>query len=210
MALIDIQQYLTQVLTSKEMREGLGDGSGFLELAEGPSKAAIHAVLTIPPRKLRHYADTLVNKRCRAVGKCLPATLRMLGADRFRELFCSRISANWPSGPARHRSDAIAFAQTLARAPEPDWPDGVIDIAAYESAALQAQDPNRRLVVWHARYTPEDLIRASMTGQTAVDLIRRPTIVIWFRFRKGGALRVFRFSTPHCLPTPSASATRLM
>ena len=40
-------------------------------------------MMSIPPRQLRHYAEALVNKRCRAVGKCLPATLRMLGLGPF-------------------------------------------------------------------------------------------------------------------------------
>ena len=110
------------------------------------AEEAIRAVMAIPPRQLRHYAEALVNKRCRAVGKCLPTTLRMLGTDRFRERFRVHAAETWPTGPARHRDDAIAFAEKIRRAPGPGWPDGVIDIAAYESAALQARDPTRRIV----------------------------------------------------------------
>ena len=76
MALADMQRILTQVLTSPEIRERLRAEAENLTEAEDPRQEAIRAVMTIPPRQLGHYAEALVNKRCRAVGKCLPATLR--------------------------------------------------------------------------------------------------------------------------------------
>lgn len=210
MALADMQQILTQILTSPETRERLRAEAENLNEAGSPRHEAIRAVLAIPPRQLGHYAEALVNKRCRAVGKCLPTTLRMLGADPFRERFRVHATETWPTGPARHRDDAIAFAEKLRRTPGPDWPDGVIDIAAYEAAVLRARDPTRRIVVVLARYAPEDLIRASTAGQRGVNLIRRPTVVVWIRLWKGGPARAIRFSTPQSRPIPSESATRLM
>ena len=210
MALADIQRILTQILTSPAIRARLRSEAESLTEAEGPRQEAIYAVMTISPRQLGHYAEALVNKRCRAVGKCLPATLQILGTDRFRERFRVHAAETWPTGPARHRDDAIAFAEKVRRAPGPDWLDRVVDIAAYESAALRARDPSRRIVAVLARYAPEDLISASTTGQRAADLIRRPTVVVWIRLWKGGPSRVFRFSTPQSRPIPSESATRLM
>src|SRR5208337_4191949 len=70
MALADIQRILTQILTSPAIRARLRSEAESLTEAEGPRQEAIYAVMTISPRQLGHYAEALVNKRCRAVGKC--------------------------------------------------------------------------------------------------------------------------------------------
>ena len=207
MALADIQRILTRVLTSPEIRERLRSEAEHLN--EDPRDEAIHAVLSIPTSQLTHYAEALVNKRCRAAGKCLPATLQMLGSYRFRERFRHHATETWPAGPARHREDAIAFADKIRRAPEPEWTEEVIDLAAFEGAALRARDPARRIVAILVRYAPEDLIRAT-TSRRGAGLSRRPTVVIWIRLRKGGPSMTIRFSIPQSRPTPSESATRLM
>ncbi len=137
MALADVQQLLTRALTCPQTRMRLQTEAENLIQAEGLSDQAARAVMAIPAGQLEHYALALVNKRCRAVGKCLPATLRMLGVDRFRERFRVHAAETWPAGPARHRDDAIRFAEKLHRTPDPDWPEGTLDIAAYESAALR-------------------------------------------------------------------------
>jgi len=121
MALADMQRILTQILTSPEIGERLRAEAENLTEAESPRQEAIRAVMRIPSRQLGHYALALVNKRCRAVGKCLPATLQILGTDRFRERFRVHAAETWPRGPARHRDDAIAFAEKVRRAPGPDW-----------------------------------------------------------------------------------------
>jgi len=144
------------------------------------------------------------------VGQCLPATLRMLGSDWFRERFRIHAAETWPTGPARHRDDAIAFADKIRKNPEPEWTDELIDLAAYEAARLRARDPARRIVAILLRYAPEDLIRAATPGQAGAGLSRRPTLAVWIRLRTGGPSKAIRFSMPHSRPTPSASATRLM
>jgi len=209
MALIDMQRILTRVLTSPELRERLrAEGENFNK-NEDPRNEEIYALMKIPAIQLARYAEALVNKRCRAVGKCLPATLRMLGSDRFRERFRLHAAEIWPAGPARHRDDAIAFADKICRAPEPEWTAEVIDLAAYEAAALRARDPTRRIVAILIRYAPEELIRAP-TERREASLRRQPTVLVWIRLRKGGPSKAIRFSMPQSRPTPSESATRLM
>jgi hypothetical protein len=210
MALADLQRLLTRVLTSPESRESLRAECANLSHDKQPLEEATPAVMNIPLHQLTHYAEALVNKRCRAVGQCLPATLRMLGSYRFRERFRVHATETWPTGSARHRDDAIAFADTISRAPEPEWTDLVIDLAAYEAATLRARDPTRMLVAILVRYTPEDLISAATSGRRGAGLTRRPTLVLWIRLWKGGPSKVIRFSTPQSRPMPSESATRLM
>ncbi|WP_148590784.1 hypothetical protein [Aquisphaera giovannonii] len=131
------------------------------------------------------------------MANCLPATTRALGPRLLADLFRRHAADSWPAGPKRHRDDAITFAGRLARGELlPDVPPWLADAAAFESAALQARDPSRRLVITLLRYRPDALIPALLAGQPGDEVPRRPTLVAWIRWRAGGDARFVRASVP--------------
>jgi hypothetical protein len=198
MALADIQQLMTRLVTDPGLRARFLSDPQEVKASQGWSEDAIHVLAAVPARQLRHYGEALVHKRCRAVASCLRLTHRVLGADRFARLFRAHAAGFWPRGPGRHRDDAIAFVERIREvmAEESSVPAWAADIAAYEAAALRARDPRRRWVVLWARYRWEDLVGASRSGEIGCNLARRPPLNVWFRSSRTAPLRGFRLSFP--------------
>ena len=115
MSLPELQRMLARLVTASDLREGfLDDPEGVAE-SQGWDAQLAGVLATVPPHQLRHYGESLVNKRCREAARCLPLTFKALGDSRFRTLFREYAGESTTRGPARHRDDAISFAR---RAPE--------------------------------------------------------------------------------------------
>ncbi|WP_165232823.1 hypothetical protein [Aquisphaera insulae] len=240
MALLDLQRELTRILTDPSYRarflaaagEGRGDQRGeigsapdasatAMDLEKGHSlKASLLAIssdeplvalASVPPDQLRHYAEGLIRKRRGAVAASLPATSKALGPRHFADLFRRHAADVWPTGPKRHRDDAIAFAGRLARGDLlPEIPPWLADAASFESAFLRSRDPSRRLVLILLDHRPDDLIPALLADRPGAEVPRRPTLVAWLRAHPGADPRYLRISAPRLLAAlMSGLATRL-
>jgi hypothetical protein len=198
MSLPELQRMLARLVTASDLREGfLGDPEGVAESLGWDAQLA-GVLATLPPHQLRHYAESLVNKRCREAARCLPLTFKALGESRFRNRFREYAGESATRGTARHRGDAISFAHVLrSERPEasrnPAW---LADLAAYEAALLRALDPRRWIVVLTLGHSPRDLAKAAHSGDSAVIVPRCSSFLVWIRLTRHGPCRLFRLSIP--------------
>ena len=112
MSLPELQRMLARIVTAPDLREHFLDDPAGVADSQGWDARLAGVLATVPPHRLRHYGESLVNKRCREAARCLPLTFQALGTRRFRSLFREHAVASTTRGPARHRDDAIAFART--------------------------------------------------------------------------------------------------
>jgi hypothetical protein len=200
MSLLDFQRILARIVTEPDLRERfLGDPEG-VAASHGWGSEPARLVAMVSPDRLRHYGESLINKRCREAARCLPLTLRVLGHPRFRTLFHEYARASTTRGPARHRDDAIAFAERLrsdwSRVPEdPAWSG---DLAAYEAAALRTGDPTRRVILLRLEHAPRDLVTVALAPHSAAIVPKRMSLVVWIRWTRAGPFGQIRVVIPRC------------
>ena len=195
MALDDVQRVLTRLLTDPAFRERFLADPEATARAEGLAPADARALAGVPAAQVRRAGAGLANKRRRGAAGCLPMTRRALGEPRFADRFRAYAPTYQPTGPKRHRDDAVAFAAWLKAAPDglPAW---VVDLAAFEAAALRARAPGRRCVSVRLRHAPADLAAAAMAEGPTPEPPFRPTRVVWLRLTRTGRLRSFAFWSP--------------
>jgi hypothetical protein len=198
MNLPEFQRILARIVTTPGLGERFLDNPEVVAVSEGWDANLARLLATIPPHQLRQYGESLVNKRSRVSASYLPLTFKALGDSRFRALFRDHARVSTPQGPARHRDDAIAFAEKLrSERPEaPKHPAWLADLAAYEAASLLAGIPGRRFSVVRLRYSPRDIAEAALSGKTADNVPRRFSLIVWIRLTRMGPSRQFRLAIP--------------
>ncbi len=199
MNLHELQRILARIATSPDLREQfLGDPEGVgyssrwdIGLSRTPA--------TIPAHQLRHYGESLINKRCREASRRLPLTFKALGDSQFRTRFRAFAHASMPRGPARHLADAIGFADMLrgARPDLPRHPAWLGDLSAYEAASLRACGTmGSRIVLLRLGHSPRELVEAAVSGNPASTIAKRSTLIVWVRLTRRGPARQFLLAIP--------------
>jgi hypothetical protein len=198
MSLADLQRILARLVTEPDLREHFLDDPEGVAGSEGWGTELASLLAAVPKDRLRHYGESLISKRCREAARCLPLTLKVLGPLRFRTLFHEHARMSTTRGPARHRDDAIAFADRLRSAfsEGPEHPPWLADLAAYEAAALRAGDPKRRMILLCLGHAPRDLVRAAVAGDSTAIVPRRVALIVWIRWTRIGTARQFRLVIP--------------
>jgi hypothetical protein len=198
LSLLDLQRILARIVTEPDLRERFLNDPQQVAGSQAWATDPACALATVPPDRLRHYGESLIKKRCREATRCLPLTLMVLGHARFRTLFHQYARTSTTRGPARHRDDAIAFADRLRsdRSDVPEYPVWLADLAAYEAASLRAGDPKRRLVLLRLGHSPQDLVTAALSQNAAATLPIRVSLIAWIRLTRTGPSRQFRLVIP--------------
>jgi hypothetical protein len=198
MNLPELQRILARIATSPDLREQfLGDPEG-VGYSSGWDIGLTRRLATIPAHQLRHYGESLINKRCREASRWLPLTFKALGDSRFRTRFRAFAHASMPRGPARHLADAIGFADMLrgARPDLPRHPAWLADLSAYEAASLRAGTMGSRIILLRLGHSPRDLLEAAVSGNPASTVAKRPTLIVWVRLTRRGPSRQFLLAIP--------------
>ncbi|HWE37279.1 MAG TPA: hypothetical protein VG406_11990 [Isosphaeraceae bacterium] len=198
MGLAESQALLARLLVDAALRERfVADPTG-VAAAFGLDAEEASGLARASADQVAWFADSLVRKRRGAVAKCLPLTRRALGGDRFDSLFRRHAAAFIPGGVARHRDDAIAFADLLGRVEDiaTTW---LGDLVRLEAASLRASEPVRRWSQCRLRHRPDAVLRAALDG---ADPPPRPCpcLIVWFRTTRRGRLRRLVLAPPRWRP----------
>jgi hypothetical protein len=162
------------------------------------------ARLSVP--QVSRFAASLHAKRLKAVRRLLPCTGRALG-ERFAPSFRRHATGYVSQGTKRHRDDAIAFSDFLARMaqtkaeqdqqeqhPLEPW---VADIARYEAAWLYMVNSGRPgLLVRRFGYPIAALMQVLARDQVPPTPARRPCLGLWLRPSLQGDVRHLVLSLP--------------
>jgi hypothetical protein len=187
LSLRDLQRQVARLVTEPALRQRFLDRPAETAEAEGWDAETARALAEIPPDRLRHFGDSLANKRAFDVSRTLPLTLRAVGEPRFFALFRELVAGSPRSAGGRIRDDAVAFAGALRGAgPRSDVPAWVADLAAFEAASIRASAPGPRLVALRLGHHPGDLVAATLGAGPHGEVRPRRTIVLWFRLGRSG------------------------
>lgn len=195
MALAEVQRALARLYTDEATRERfLADPAAAGE-ALGLSDVEAALLARLPADGLRYFAASLRRKRLGEVVKLLPLGHQALG-PRFAALFWRYADTSIPTGTAKHRQDALAFAAFVERAAhgealEPPW---AADLLRYEAAWLACGEAAGRALVRRFRYPPARLAHAVATG--APPPPPRPTLAVWARLGPGSRWRLVTLPLP--------------
>ena len=159
MPLADDQKLLTRLLTDRSLlEEFLNDPIRAAENAGFPRESALR-LAQIPSEHLRGSGRSLIQKRASAVAKILSQTHKALGHEAFQRRFREYAEHNWPTGPKRHRDDAIGFGDFLRRQRQ-EIPSWIRDLASWETAVLAIASSSRRIVARKLGHHPAALREA--------------------------------------------------
>ncbi|MBG1267210.1 hypothetical protein [Nostoc sp. WHI] len=177
MGLAQTQEVLAQLYTNTEFRERFFANPETVGAELELSCDEAQKLAQVSAQEVNVFANSLKWKRLREVREQLPRTARTLGKN-FTALFWRYAQTHVPKGIKKHREDAIAFANFIARVTQeenidPPW---ISDLVRYEKTWLLAYEPTRRLIVCWFHYP---------VGIASSDTMNRQlTIAIWFRFSK--------------------------
>ncbi len=182
MGLAQTQEVLAQLYTNNDLRERFFANPQNIGAELGLSCDEAEKLAQLSAQEVNIFANSLKWKRLGEVRSQLPRTARALGKN-FTALFWRYAQTYVPKGIKKHREDAIAFANFIARVDQeedidPPW---ISDLVRYEKTWLLAYEPTSRLNVSWFRY-PVGI-------PSAEGMKRQPTIAIWFRFSKRSQLR---------------------
>ena len=155
-------------------------GSGWV------GSAATHVYLAAP--RERRFVQ---------VYKLLPLSHRVL-KGRFTYYFDRYVAEHGAVSFERLFGDVLAFADYLeAKIQEDHLGSGwTLDILRFEKARIKAADPKRRIVVQAFRHDISRLVRGVMRKGELFAAVRRRSVAVWWRRRKGEPVRYAVFNAP--------------
>jgi hypothetical protein len=194
MALAAVQQALARLYTDRDARERFWEDRAAAGAEWGLTPEEIEQLTTLSRAEVDRFAGGLRAKRRNEVAKLLPRTADTLG-PRLRALFAEYADASLPSGPGKHREDAMRFAAWLAEHMATNAPgrQSIVDLASYEAACLTAFTSGRRIQIRFYRTALRELLTGAL-GSTAVR--SQPTIALWLRLPRNGRMRLVLLTFP--------------
>jgi hypothetical protein len=190
MGLAESQKFLARLSTDAALRDRFLDDPVRVAAEFDLSPADAREFEALMPGSIVGFAGSLIRKRRGEVASLLPTTVRALGLERFARLFRQHAQNHVPAGIKKHRDDAIAWADFVAR--EVNDPPWIGDLARLEARAMLAYDPARRWTWVRLRYHPSDLAQAS----AETPILSRPSLVAWLRIMPKGRLRRIILARP--------------
>jgi len=176
MSLLQTQQLLARLYTNTEFRERFFANPQTVGAELGLSDDESHQLAQLSVQDVNLFANSLKWKRLGEVRQFLPRTHLALGKN-FNALFWKYAESYIPSGIKKHRQDAIAFADFIAKVArdegiEPPW---VGDLVRYEQTWVLAYQASIYLRVCWFRYPVHQPENSDIC-------IEKPTILVWWRF----------------------------
>ena len=192
MGLAESQRLLARLYTDAALRDRFAADPAGVADEFGLTSDEAKSLALLPIDQLDDFAGSLIRKRRGEVESLLPMTFRALEAPRFASLFRRFAQGYVPIGIKKHRDDAVAFAEFLAReVTDPPW---LGDLARFEAASMMAHDPARRWTLLRLRHHPLDLAR--MAIDRTIPPRTRSTWIVWYRLAASGRLRRMMLSWP--------------
>lgn len=171
MGLAQTQQVLAQLYTNTEFRERFFANPQAVAVELGLSGDEVQQLAQLSAQDLNIFANSLKWKRLGEIRELLPRTAKVLGKN-FNTLFWRYAETHLLTGIKKHRDDAIAFANFIAKVAhdedlEPVW---VADLVRYEKTWLLAYEPG---ICWKFCWLRYAIHR---------DFTAKPTLAIWWRW----------------------------
>jgi hypothetical protein len=183
MGLAQTQQVLAQLYTNSELRKRFFANPQTVGAELGLSECETEQLSRLSVQEVNVFANSLKWKRLGEVRELLPRTARVLGKN-FTTLFWRYAETHLLQDIKKHREDAIAFANFIAKVAQQEGidPAWVSDLARYEKTWLLVYELQHGLQVCWFRYPVGSL------GSTDMNLSQL-TIAVWWRFSGRWSLR---------------------
>lgn len=211
MGLAETQRLLAHLYTDARVREQFFTQPAALAAQLSLSPAALPQAGTLPRDEITRFAKSLQAKRLADTAKLLPLTRRALGRQ-FPLRFRAWTETAPLLSPRRHSDDALRFSDHLLHpagsAPPAPLPNWIADLIRYESAALRAARPDRRLIMLRLRFTLADFQRCARSPRHRAKLRPGFSLFLWFRLTPHGPLRTLQFPFPDHRPALAPRSRR--
>ena len=197
MGLTEIEQILARLSADEGLRERFVNDPFALGRELGLSAARSRQLRRAAAERFDSIAASPRERRFVQVYKLLPLTHRVL-KSRFTYYFDNYVAEHGAVSFERLFGDVLAFADYLeAKIQEDHLGSGwTLDILRFEKARIKAADPKRRLVVATFRHDIKRLVRGVMRKGELFAAVRRRSVAVWWRRRKGEPVRYAVFNTP--------------
>lgn len=197
MGLSEIEQILARLSSDKELRERFVNDPFALGRELGLSPTSTRKLRRAAATRFDSFAATPHERRVVQVNKLLPLTHRVL-KGRFTDYFDRWVAEHGAVSFERLFGDVFAFADYLEKKlTEEHLGSGwTLDILRFEKARLKAADPKRRFVIQTFRHDISRLVRGVMRKGEMFAAVRRRTVAVWWRRRKGDPVRYTVFGAP--------------
>jgi len=197
MGLQEIEQILARLSADEELRGRFVNDPFALGRELGLSTAASRQLRRAAAARFDSIAASPRERRFVQVYKLLPLTHRVL-KGRFTYYFDRYVAEHGAVSFERLFGDVLAFADYLEKRMTEDhlgsgW---TLDLLRFEKARIKAADPKRRLVVATFRHDISRLVRGVMRKGELFAAVRRRSVAVWWRRRKGEPVRYAVFGTP--------------
>jgi hypothetical protein len=197
MGLTEIEQILARLSADEKFRERFVSDPFALGRELGLSAAGSRQLRRAAASRFDAIAASPRERRFVQVYKLLPLTHRVL-KGRFTYYFDRYVAEHGAVSFDRLFGDVLAFADYLEkRLTEDQLGSGwTLDILRFEKARIKAADPKRRFVVATFRHDISRLVRGVMRKGELFAAVRRRSVAVWWRSRKGEPVRYAVFNTP--------------
>ena len=197
MGLQEIEQILARLSADDELRGRFVNDPFALGRELGLSATSTRQLRRAAAVRFDTIAATPHERRFGQVYKLLPLTHRVL-KGRFTYYFDRYVAEHGAVSFERLFGDVFAFADYLEERLKEDhlgsgW---TLDLLRFEKARLKAADPKRRLVVATFRHDISRLVRGVARKGELFAAVRRRSVAVWWRTRKGEPVRYTVFNTP--------------
>jgi len=197
MGLSEIEQILARLSSDDELRERFVNDPFALGRELGLSPTGTRQLRRAAATRFDSFAETPRERRFVQVNKLLPLTHRVL-KGRFTHYFDRWVAEHGAVSFERLFGDVLAFADYLEEKLKEDhlgsgW---TLDLLRFEKARIKAADPKRRFVIQTFRHDISRLVRGVMRKGEMFAAVRRRSVAVWWRRRKGDPVRYTVFNTP--------------
>jgi hypothetical protein len=197
MGLTEIEQILTRLSADKELRERFVNDPFALGRELGLTTAGSRQLRRAAAARFDAIAESPRERRFVQVYKLLPLTHRVL-KGRFTFYFDRYVAEHGAVSFEHLFGDVLAFAGYLEKKLAEDhlgsgW---TLDLLRFEKARIKAADPKRRVVVAAFRHDISRLVRGVMRKGELFAAVRRRSVAVWWRRRKGETIRYAVFNSP--------------
>jgi len=197
MGLSEIEQILARLSTDDELRERFVNDPFALGRELGLSPTGTRQLRRAAAVRFDSFAETPHERRFVQVNKLLPLTHRVL-KGRFTHYFDRWVAEHGAVSFEHLFGDVLAFADYLEnRLTDEHLGSGwTLDLLRFEKARIKAADPKRRFVIQTFRHDISRLVRGVMRKGELFAAVRRRSVAVWWRRRKGDPIRYAVFNTP--------------
>jgi hypothetical protein len=176
MGLAEVQAALARLFTDEPLRARFFADPMSVGHEFGLDDREARDLAGLSREHVSQFAATLRRKRIDDARKVLPLTARALG-DAFAD--CLLAAIDGPGSPSRHRDDARALVDRLARSDiDPPW---AADLARYEWTFREATGRRVGMILRRFRYPVARLAEAIRRDESLADIRLRPALGIWLR-----------------------------